>query len=216
MTRLSGKTAIVTGGASGFGLATARLFAAEGARVVIGDLDEERSIDAAKQIEADGGEADFVSATSACARPPMPWSSERSVASVASTCSSTTRGSCNPVQPSGSWDMEEDDWDRDIRVNLRSAYVCSRAAIPAMRANDGGSIVNVASIAATVSVGGAAYAATKGALISYSQHIAVEVAPESPGQLRLAGLHVDPDVDRGALGVRRGRTGGSAERSWPR
>jgi NAD(P)-dependent dehydrogenase (short-subunit alcohol dehydrogenase family) len=64
-----------------------------------------------------------------------------------------------------------------LAVNLRSVHVCSRAAIPALRDSGGGSIVNVASIAASVSTGGAAYAAAKGGMLSYTQHVAVEVAP---------------------------------------
>jgi NAD(P)-dependent dehydrogenase (short-subunit alcohol dehydrogenase family) len=85
--------------------------------------------------------------------------------------------------------MAEDDWDRLLRVNLRSVYVCSRAAVPALRASGGGSIVNVASISAAVSVGGCAYAAAKGGMLSYTRHVAVELAPEvrvncvSPGYM---------------------------------
>ena len=71
----------------------------------------------------------------------------------------------------------EEQWDRLLKVNLRSVYVCSRAAIPAMRATGSGSIVNIASIAASVSVGGSAYAAAKGGMLSYTRHVAVELAP---------------------------------------
>ncbi len=74
------------------------------------------------------------------------------------------------------WDTTEETWDRVLQVNLRSVFVCSKAAIPAMLAAGGGSIVNVASIAASVCVGGAAYAASKGAILSYTRHIARELA----------------------------------------
>ena len=89
------------------------------------------------------------------------------------------------------WDTTEETWDRLLRVNLRSVYVCSKAAIPVMREARGGSIVNVASIAASVCVGGAAYAAAKGGILSYTRHVARELAARnvrvncvSPGFMR--------------------------------
>src|SRR6185437_331928 len=76
-------------------------------------------------------------------------------------------------------------------VNLRSVFVCSKAAIPVMLEAGGGSIVNVASIAASVCTGGAAYAASKGAILSYTRHTARELARRgvrmnavSPGFMR--------------------------------
>ena len=60
------------------------------------------------------------------------------------------------------WDCDESMWDRVLQVNLKSVYVCTRAVVPHMLERGGGSIVSVASIAASSSVGGAAYAASKG------------------------------------------------------
>ena len=74
------------------------------------------------------------------------------------------------------WDAEEEIWDRVIRVNLRSVYACCRAVIPQMVERGGGSIVNVASIAASVCVGGSAYAASKGAILSYRATSRAELA----------------------------------------
>jgi NAD(P)-dependent dehydrogenase (short-subunit alcohol dehydrogenase family) len=78
-----------------------------------------------------------------------------------------------------------------IRVNLRSVYVCSKAAIPAMLEQGSGSVISIASIAASVCIGGSAYAATKGAILSYTRHIARELAGRgvrancvSPGYMR--------------------------------
>ena len=70
--------------------------------------------------------------------------------------------------PRDTWNTTEDTWDRVIQTNLKSVYVCSRAAIPSLIDAGGGAIVNVASIAASVCVGGSAYAATKGAILSYT------------------------------------------------
>ena len=89
------------------------------------------------------------------------------------------------------WDADEQIWDRLIRVNLKSVYACCRAAIPKLLERGGGSIVNVASIAASCSVGGSAYAAAKGAMLSYTRHVSRELAARrvrvncvSPGFMR--------------------------------
>jgi 3-oxoacyl-[acyl-carrier protein] reductase len=189
VTRLAGKIAVVTGAASGFGRATARLFAAEGARVTIADLDAERAKSTAEEIVAAGGEADiFVGDVSdgAVARDIVAHTVARFGALHVLV---NNAGIVQERPATGSWDMAEEAWDRLLRVNLRSVYVCSRAAVPAMRSAGGGSIVNVASIAASVSVGGAAYAAAKGGMLSYTRHVAVELAPDvrmncvSPGYM---------------------------------
>jgi NAD(P)-dependent dehydrogenase (short-subunit alcohol dehydrogenase family) len=89
------------------------------------------------------------------------------------------------------WDTTEEKWDQVLQVNLRSVFVCSKATIPAMLEGGGGSIVNVASIAASVCTGGSAYAASKGAILSYTRHTARELARKgvrmnavSPGFMR--------------------------------
>ncbi len=188
--RLAGKVAIVTGGASGFGEATAKLFASHGARVVVADLDSENGSRVVCEIADEGGNAVFSSGDV----------SSRPVAEGV-VAEATTRfgalhilvnnaGIAQTARLGRSWDAPEEQWDRVIQVNLRSVYVCSRAAIPAMFDAGSGSIVNVASIAASVSVGGSAYAAAKGGMLSYTRHVAVELAPNvrvncvSPGFMR--------------------------------
>ena len=188
--RLAGKVAIVTGGASGFGRATSILFAAEGANVVVADRDEEWGVETVRMISDKGGEATFI----------LGDVSEKSSADEIVGEAITRYGKLNVlVNNAGiaqmaatgrSWDAPEEQWDRVIKVNLRSVYVCSRAAIPSMMAAGNGSIINIASIAASVSVGGSAYAASKGGMLSYSRHVAVELAPTvrvncvSPGYMR--------------------------------
>jgi NAD(P)-dependent dehydrogenase (short-subunit alcohol dehydrogenase family) len=188
--RLTGKVAIVTGAASGFGRATALLFAAEGARVVVADIDEPRALQTVEQIAATGGDATMV----------IGDASEGSVADAMVTEAVGRYGAVHVLvnnagiaqggQPGRTWDAVEEVWDKVIKTNLRSVYVCSRAAIPAMYEAGNGSIINVASIAASVSVGGSAYAASKGGMLSYTRLVAVEVAPTirincvSPGYMR--------------------------------
>jgi NAD(P)-dependent dehydrogenase (short-subunit alcohol dehydrogenase family) len=186
--RLTGKVAVVTGGSSGFGRATALLFAAEDASVVVADLDEVRGLETVEMIAERGGRAALIAGDV----------SERTTAESAVREAVARYGSLHIlVNNAGiaqggerTWDVPEDVWDRVLRVNLRSVYVCSRAAIPAMTESGTGSIINIASIAASVSVGGSAYAAAKGGMLSYTRHIAVELAPTvrvncvSPGFMR--------------------------------
>jgi NAD(P)-dependent dehydrogenase (short-subunit alcohol dehydrogenase family) len=186
--RLTGQVAIVTGGSSGFGRATALLFAEEGASVVVADVDEARGTETVGEITRRGGQASLIAGDV----------SERSTAEAAVAEAVSRYGSLQVlVNNAGiaqggarTWDVPEDVWERVLRVNLGSVYVCSRAAIPTMLEGGTGSIINIASIAASVSVGGSAYAAAKGGMLSYTRHIAVELAPTirvncvSPGYMR--------------------------------
>jgi len=188
--RLRGKVAIITGGSSGFGRATAVRFAEEGAKLVIADLDERGGKETADRVAAAGSEAELVvgdvSALDVARRVV-----ERALARFAGLDVLVNNAGIAQTEPRDTWDAPEEVWDRVIRVNLRSIYACSRAAIPAMLERGGGSVVNVASIAASVSVGGAAYAASKGAIVSYTRHVARELAARgvrvncvSPGFMR--------------------------------
>jgi NAD(P)-dependent dehydrogenase (short-subunit alcohol dehydrogenase family) len=182
--------AIVTGAASGFGEATALGFARRGTRVVVVDLDEAggtATVDAARGLGADAQLVVGDVSTSATA--------DRAVAAALEAYGrlDVLVNNAGIVQGDmrDTWDTEEATWDRVLQVNLRSIYVCSRAAIPVMVEARRGSIVNVASIAASVCVGGAAYAAAKGGVLSYTRHVARELAGKgvrmncvSPGFMR--------------------------------
>lgn len=188
--RLADKIAIVTGGASGFGRETASRFVEEGAAVVIGDLDSERGNDVVASINARGGRAVLVVADVGTA--------EGAHALVASAREAfggldilVNNAGISQTEPHSTWDMDEQTWDRVLRVNLKSVYLCSRAAIPAMLERGAGSIVSVASIAAHRPVGGAAYAAAKGGILSYTRQVSRELATKnirlncvSPGFMR--------------------------------
>jgi len=188
--RLDGKVAIVTGGASGFGRATTLRFAREGAHVVVADLDAPRGSGVVEEVRSAGSDARLL----------VGDVSQLVVAQEAVTVAVDEFGGLDVlVNNAGivqgddrdTWDTTEEKWDQVLQVNLRSVFACSKAAIPVMLERGGGSIVNVASIAASVCTGGAAYAASKGAILSYTRHTARELARRgvrmnavSPGFMR--------------------------------
>ncbi|MEO8695006.1 MAG: SDR family NAD(P)-dependent oxidoreductase [Acidimicrobiales bacterium] len=214
--RLGGKIAIITGASSGFGRATAVRFAEEGARLVLGDIDEDGGRATVAQVERAGGEAEFVAgdiATEAGAG---------ALVERASQCFGTVDilvNNAGIAQPelNDTWNAPEESWDRVIRINLKSVYLCSRATIPVLLQKGSGSIVNVASIAATRAVGGASYAAAKGGILSYTRLVSRELAARgvrincvSPGYMRTPmstgerlGLSVDEQEERLAKLTRR-------------
>jgi NAD(P)-dependent dehydrogenase (short-subunit alcohol dehydrogenase family) len=188
--RLEDKVAIITGAASGFGRATALRFAGEGAQVVVVDLDESGGAETVEAIRREGSDGRLLVgdvSTLDVARRAVELAIEQfGTVDVLVNNAGIAQGDDRDT-----WDTTEETWDRLLRVNLRSVYVCSKAAIPAMLSSGGGSIVNVASIAASVCVGGAAYAAAKGAIVSYTRHVARELARRgvrvncvSPGFMR--------------------------------
>src|ERR1700730_14989126 len=146
--RLDGRIVIVTGASSGFGRATAVRGAEEGASVVIADLDERGGRYSAVLVEKAGGEAELVVgdiATESGARGMV----EATLARFGTVDVLVNNAGIASGLFEDTWDAPEDKWDRLIRVNLKSVYLCSRAVIPTMLAKGRGSIVNVASIAAT-------------------------------------------------------------------
>jgi NAD(P)-dependent dehydrogenase (short-subunit alcohol dehydrogenase family) len=188
--RLEKKIAIVTGGSSGFGRATAERFAAEGAMVVVADVDEPGGKETCRRIAASGSDAELVVgdiSTLAGAQRTV----ERAMARFGGLDVLVNNAGIAQTDLRDSWNTTEETWDRVVRVNLRSVYVCSKAAIPVMIERGRGSVVNVASIAASSPVGGSAYAATKGAILSYTRQVARELADRgvrmncvSPGFMR--------------------------------
>jgi NAD(P)-dependent dehydrogenase (short-subunit alcohol dehydrogenase family) len=188
--RLDGRIVIVTGASSGFGRATAVRVAEEGASVVIADLDEAGGEETAALVEKAGGAAEIVVGDVAT-EPGARGVVERALARFDTVDVLVNNAGIAPPEKTASWDAPAASWDRVIRVNLSSVYLCARAVIPTLVAKGRGSIVNVASIAATRAVSGASYAAAKGGILGYTRQVATELAPlgvrvncVSPGYMR--------------------------------
>ncbi|MBO9729845.1 MAG: SDR family oxidoreductase [Chitinophaga sp.] len=174
MKQLENKVAIVTGGGSGIGAATARLYAAEGARVIVSDIHEESCRKVVAEITAAGGQAYAVTADVSDA--------QQCEALIASTIrhyqqldiafnNAGIGGESNPVG-----DMSIEGWNKVIAVNLNSIFYCMKYEIQAMLPK-GGNIVNMSSILGQVGFANAAgYVAAKHGVIGLSQTAAIEYA----------------------------------------
>jgi len=175
--RMDGKVAIVTGAASGIGSAAAAAFAAEGARVVVADL-QDAGEEIAEQIRSRGATALFVKTD---------VSRESDVAQLVKRTEAefggldtifNNAGIEQPVTPSDT--VSEELFDRVIGVNLKGTFFGCKHAIPALRRRGGGTIVNNSSVSAFANVGGnVSYAASKGAVMSLTRVLAIELAKEN-------------------------------------
>lgn len=179
VTRLDGKVALITGAASGQGRAAARLFAANGARIVVADIDDEGSKETVSMIETVGGEAAAVHADV----------SKQADAEAMIDFAVETFGSVDvlynnaAVQMSGTLaEATEGDWDLTLDTNLTAIFWACRRALPHMLAEKetgrGGSIINTASVLGLVgSEGYVAYGTAKAGLVALTRQMAVEYGP---------------------------------------
>jgi NAD(P)-dependent dehydrogenase (short-subunit alcohol dehydrogenase family) len=169
--------AVVTGASSGFGRATALRLASEGAHVLVADLDEDGGHETVGLVGQIGGLSELV----VCDVGTAGGAEAMTRAALARFGGLDILVNNAGIRPEGetgrSWDVAEEGWDRVIRVNLKSIYLCSRQAIPLMIAKGKGAIVNVASIAATRTVSAASYAAAKAGILGYTLQVATELAP---------------------------------------
>ena len=177
MISLKGKRALITGGASGIGRATALLFARAGAAVALADLDEAGGEEVMRQIEQDGGRAIFV----------------RCDVSRATDCQRAVRmtveklggldilfNNAGIIRRADVVETTEEEWERVMAVNVRSVFLMSKYAIPVMVQTGGGAIVNTGS--GWGLVGGAnavSYCASKGAVVNMTRAMALDHGPQN-------------------------------------
>jgi 2-hydroxycyclohexanecarboxyl-CoA dehydrogenase len=170
MQRLTGRTALVTGGASGIGKATAIRLAEEGACVIVADIDTEGARIVAKEVEGFHVTLDVTDDEGVRTAIEI---GEQTVAPIDVLVNNAGGGGFSMFTAS-----DAEIWDRELALNLRGTLSCTRAVLPGMCARRSGSIVNVASAAGLVGVvGGASYAAAKGGVIGFTKAIAREGAP---------------------------------------
>jgi len=173
--RLEGKCAIVTGSATGIGKATATLFAKEGARIVVSDVDEagRQVVDA---IKGDGGEAVFVRADVSRAD-----DAARMVETAVRTYGRLDVLVNNAAVYLGDGNIltvADETWNQIMGVNLKGTYLCCKFAIARMIETGGGSIVNLASVNALMGLSLTAYTASKGGVQALTRLLAVDFGPK--------------------------------------
>lgn len=177
MPGLSNKVALITGGASGIGRATAFLFAREGAAVLVADRNEQAGSSVAAEITQAGGRAVFEVADVTCAA-----DCRRIVDRVIREFGRVDIlfNNAGIIRRATILDLSEEDWDRVMAVNVKSIYLLSREAIPHMRQQGGGTIINTASgWGLTGGAKAAVYCASKGAVVLLTKAMAVDHGPHN-------------------------------------
>ncbi|HMJ65916.1 MAG TPA: glucose 1-dehydrogenase [Candidatus Binatia bacterium] len=178
MPRLKDKVALVTGGAHGIGKAICELFAEEGATVFIVDIDNKAGQGTTAEICGRGGDALFISADISSA----------GEASRAVKAAAEKKGRidvlCNNAAYLGTWhnalEVTDDEWDKCISIALMGTQHCTRAVLPYMIPQKGGSIINLSSVQGlAASRGSVAYTTIKTALIGYTRSIACDFGADN-------------------------------------
>jgi cyclopentanol dehydrogenase len=186
MDRLKGKVVLISGGARGQGAAEARLFAGEGAKVVVGDVRDDLCKKTADEINAKHGAttalalhldvtraADWRAAVEAC---------ERDLGGLDVLVNNAGIANVKGIE-----ETTEEEWDSIVNINQKGVWLGMKAAVPAMRRRGGGSIVNISSIYGLIgSAGSAAYHGAKGAVRLLTKSAAVQYAPD---KIRVNSVH---------------------------
>jgi NAD(P)-dependent dehydrogenase (short-subunit alcohol dehydrogenase family) len=215
--RLTGKVAIISGGASGIGAETARVFAAQGASVVLCDLQDDLGHAVAKEIVDAGGSAEFrmldvcreeqwIAVVAAAEQKYGKVNVLGNIAGISGRPPGMTVQTGN-IAGTALADQSLEDWNRIMEVNATGVFLGTKSVIPAMQRAGGGSVINISSICGIVgSFANAAYHASKGAVRIFSKSAAIQYAKD---QIRVNSVHpgfVDTPMARpGLLGNESGK-----------
>jgi NAD(P)-dependent dehydrogenase (short-subunit alcohol dehydrogenase family) len=173
--RLEGKVAIITGAGSGIGRASAVLFAREGARVAVADVDTEGGEETAQQITREGGQAAFleIDVTDPDQAEHMAAGAIDRFGQIDVLFNNAGVSGVGTVH-----DTPIDLFDRVMRVNVRGVFLAARAVVPHMMERRSGSIINMSSTIAQIGLAQrASYAASKGAVLALTRSMQVDYAP---------------------------------------
>jgi NAD(P)-dependent dehydrogenase (short-subunit alcohol dehydrogenase family) len=179
---LAGKVALVTGAGSGLGRSFARGFAQYGAEAICADRDEAGAAETVSLIASAGGNARAAHVDVAAAASVKAMADRLAQSHGRIDVLVNNAGISVPARRAHELPLE--DWDRLIAINLTGVFLCTRAVIPLMLANGGGSIVNIASIVGIVGVYpgfpmvSAAYAAAKAGVSGFTRQVAIEYAKD--------------------------------------
>jgi cyclopentanol dehydrogenase len=186
MDRLKGKVALISGGARGQGAAEARIFIAEGARVVIGDVLDADAATLADQINRKAGHKAAV-ATRLDVTRAVDWRAAVDTASREFGGLDILINNAGILNVKGIVETTEEEWDAIVSVNQKGVWLGMKAAVPALRQRGGGSIVNISSIYGIIgSAGSSAYHGSKGAVRLLTKAAAAQYAPD---HIRVNSVH---------------------------
>ena len=174
---LKGKTAIITGSGRGIGRAIALAMAEQGANIVVNDVNMESAGEVVAEIEAMGRQAIAVKAD---------VTSEEQIKQMIETCINRFGkldilvNNAGIIQTVPVTEIDGKDWDRVMEVNLKGVFLCCKAALAPMKAQHGGKIINIASVAGKRGgglLGNSCYSASKGGVIAFTKSLARESGP---------------------------------------
>ena len=199
--RLKDKVALVTGGGSGIGHATAVLFAAKGAKVVVSDLNEANALETVAEIKAEEGDATAltgdVSSNSDAEAMVKSTVETYGTLDVVVNCAGVIAGKALPKGAS-----PEEVWDRVMDVNLKGTYLVTWHAVRTMEQSGGGSIINIASINGLVGypigLGGGfdAYVPSKGGVVQFTKNLAIDYGKKNIRVNCICPGHIDTNLIR--------------------